>query len=626
MILLLPFLAAFCAGLALTPLVRRWARAHSLVAVPRADRWHVKATALFGGVAIFGAVACGVVAIMLTAPETVLAEWKITAGIVSGATWMFITGLLDDKVQLRPATKLVMQVIGAGMVVSLGVVYPVTAWAPLNIVLTMFWFLALTNAINLLDNMDGVATGVTCVAAMFLCTVFALDGAWLLAGIAAALAGATLGFLPFNFSPASIFMGDSGSLLLGALLASLGATYPAAASGSVISVLFVPVFVVVIPLMDTVLVTLTRTIAGRPVSVGGRDHTTHRLVAMGLSVRSTALLLYAFAIGGGLLALLVRSQDTRMSLLTGSLFLIGLGILAAYLGRMHKYEPVPHATPRRRTLLVSNLLYKKRLLEVSMDVLLFAAAYTGAYLLRFDGSVPAAQLVLLEKTLAVAVVSKSAAFALSGVYRVDWNQITLRDLHRLTRAVALGSVIGLGIIFFADRDASIARAVLAIDAILALVLVLGARASFRSLDVVRQSLVRGGSRAVIYGAGRAGELVARELLSNAANLGIEPIGYVDDDVERHGRLLYGLPVVGGAGRLSEMISRREVDVVVVAIRHADAARLTALSRLCTAAGLRLLRFELSFLPVYPEHAFAPAADPVIDAPRAPEKRAIGGVA
>src|SRR5687767_4079448 len=212
---------------------------------------------------------------------------------------MFLTGLVDDRFHLRPSSKLVMQALAAAIVVTAGVVYPLTPWTSVNSLATVFWFIALTNALNLLDNMDGVAAGVAALAALFLAITFGIQGGGgELVALSAALAGAALGFLPYNFHPASIFMGDSGSLFLGALIASVGAAYPSSASVSIVPVLFVPVFIAVIPILDTLLVTVTRTLAGRPISSGGRDHTAHRLVALGLRERQVAMMLYAFAIAG----------------------------------------------------------------------------------------------------------------------------------------------------------------------------------------------------------------------------------------------------------------------------------------------------------------------------------------
>jgi len=191
-------------------------------------------------------------------------------GVALSAALMFLVGLLDDVVRLRAQLKFVLQLLAGVTLLSFGGLLDVSPWYVANVVLTLFWFVALTNAFNLLDNMDGVAAGVGAIAAFFLGVTFARQQAWLHAALAWSLAGATLGFLRYNFHPARIFMGDAGSLFLGAALAGLAATSPTVVSGSLVSILFVPLTLVAIPILDTALVAITRTLAGRSIAEGGR--------------------------------------------------------------------------------------------------------------------------------------------------------------------------------------------------------------------------------------------------------------------------------------------------------------------------------------------------------------------
>lgn len=593
--LLIPFLAALIASLAITPLVRFGARRIGWIAPPSADRWHRKPTALFGGVAIYAALGVGLWAafalwtgdIASPIPEFGSKGW----GIVVSASIMFVLGLIDDRLRLRPTTKLIVQGVAGATLVSFGVVYALTPWPSVNVVVTFFWFLALTNALNLLDNMDAVAAGVAGLAAIFLALTFAQDGAWMLAIVCAALAGATAGFLPYNFHPASIFMGDSGSLFMGALLAGLGAAYPGVGSGSIASVLFVPVFIVIIPIVDTVLVTVTRTVAGRPVSLGGRDHTSHRLVAMGLSERKAAMVLFAFAAIGGALATALRMVATGYGLWIGLIFLIGLAVFAAYLTRLHTYSGEERRRSHRVTKLVSNLLYKRRALEIMMDIALFAAAYYGAYLLLFDGSVPAPHGAVLERTLALAVATKMAVFGLAGVYRGIWQHLSISDVHRLVLGAVLGMVVTALVLAVASREAPVATSVILLDGMLVLLFTIGARASFRSLELLRHELTATGGRALVYGAGQGGVIAVRELLSNP-EWGLQPVGFLDDDGAKHGFLVHGLPVLGGAEQLPGAVERRKADTLVIATRKIDKARLDRVIAKCQSLGLRITEFEV----------------------------------
>lgn len=595
MTLLIPFLLAFLAAFVITPVVRAAARRAGWIAPPAKDRWHQKPTALAGGISIYaalligvwGALAVAAADISMPLPELDGKSW----GIVLSASMMFVLGLVDDRVRLRPTTKLIVQSVAGALLVSFGVVYTLTPWPSVNVVVTFFWFLGLTNALNLLDNMDAVASGVAGLAAMFLAVTFAQDGAWTLAAVCAALAGATAGFLPYNFHPASIFMGDSGSLFLGALLAGLGAAYPGVGSGSIVSVLFIPVFIVIIPIVDTVLVTVTRTVAGRPVSLGGRDHTSHRLVAMGLSERKAALVLFSFAATGGALAMALRLAAPGYSLWIGLIFLVALSIFAAYLTRLHTYSPEEARKSHRVTKLVSNLLYKRRALEIMMDIALFTAAYYGAYLLLFDGAVPDPHGVVLERTLALAVATKLAIFGALGVYRGVWQHVSISDVHRLVLGAALGTAATAVVLTAANTGPALRGSIVLLDGMMVLVLTIGARASFRSLEMLRHAMTATGGRALVYGAGQGGVIAVRELLSNP-EWGLQPVGFLDDDSSKHGFLIHGLPVLGGTDQLTAALERRRADTLVIATKKIDKFRLDRVVAKCHALGIRVTELEL----------------------------------
>src|SRR5882757_5930892 len=252
--------AALVASLAMTPLVRAFARRIGAVAKPKADRWHTKPTAMMGGVAI-------------------------VIAVIGPALALFLVGLTDDFFHIKPYQKLIGQLLGASAVVWFGLVLPWTPYSTVNMLITLFWLVGITNAVNMLDNMDGLAAGVSAIAAAFLALNFIANQQWLEAVMLATFAGALLGFLLYNHHPASIFMGDCGSMFVGFFLASsaLLSGTGGGRSRSVVAVLAVPVLVLLVPIFDTAFVTLMRKKAGRSASQGGRDHTSHRLVALGLS-------------------------------------------------------------------------------------------------------------------------------------------------------------------------------------------------------------------------------------------------------------------------------------------------------------------------------------------------------
>src|SRR5207244_4462769 len=254
---------AIGAALVSTPLCRRLATRVGAISHPSPARWCKRSTALLGGVALVVATAVGIV----TANWLIGDVWvdRLRApifgpavGVVRAAGLMFLAGLVDDLVQLRPQAKFLLQLVAGVVLLSSGAVLPVTDSYVVNVVATLFWFLALTNAFNLLDGLDGVAAGVGAIASFFLGLTFAQRGAWWHASVAWSLTGAALGFLRYNFHPASLFMGDAGSLFLGSVLAGLVASSPSVASASLVSWLLGLHRIVAVHLLDATLVRLNR--------------------------------------------------------------------------------------------------------------------------------------------------------------------------------------------------------------------------------------------------------------------------------------------------------------------------------------------------------------------------------
>jgi UDP-GlcNAc:undecaprenyl-phosphate GlcNAc-1-phosphate transferase len=328
---------ALLASLTLTPVVRALARRTSKVSRPRADRWARQPTALLGGIAIFAAVA-------VAAPFVLYA---VSGGwlLVGTSTLLFAVGLVDDLRTLKPYQKLLGQLAGCVLMAAFGKTLAWTPWQPLNMAVTLFWLVGITNALNLLDNMDGLATGVAAIAATFLSILFFTNGQPAEGFLLAAFGAALLGFLVYNFNPASIFMGDCGSLFIGFFLAS-AALLPVEESDParrLTTAFAVPVLLLAIPIFDTTLVTVVRKLNGRAISQGGRDHSSHRLVALGFSERRAVIILYELAILSGLLALWMRDGRPDISMCLMAMFAAFLTLLGIRLARINVYGETPAA-------------------------------------------------------------------------------------------------------------------------------------------------------------------------------------------------------------------------------------------------------------------------------------------
>jgi len=370
---------AFLCNLALIPLVRWWSFRVGRVAQPRADRWHRKPTPTLGGVGIFTAFVLTLIAGEALLPGAQWQEWPF----LSGAALLFFVGIYDEFRPMSPAAKLVAQIIAGTLVVSLG--YTSTFFTPRianllvaqvpNILFTFLWLIGITNAINFLDNMDGLAGGISLITVGVLSYFFARAGNTSLLWVSLALVGSLLGFLVYNFPPAKIFMGDSGSLFLGFILATLAIAQQKQQASNVLAVLGVPTLVFLLPILDTSLVTFTRLLRGQSPAQGGRDHTSHRLIAFGLSERQTLAVLYGVAIISGVMAAALESLSYYLSLALAPLLIVVLSLLTAYLGGLKVVTVSPSNHSRQAIARVMlNLTYRRRVLEVMLDFLLISLA------------------------------------------------------------------------------------------------------------------------------------------------------------------------------------------------------------------------------------------------------------
>jgi UDP-GlcNAc:undecaprenyl-phosphate GlcNAc-1-phosphate transferase len=290
----LGYVAAFLAALALsllcTPVALRVAVRAGILDRPGSHKGHELPVPYLGGIAIMAAFCAAVGVAVLAAPLGAEgAGWLpaiLPLGLAVGAV-----GLVDDLRGLGPVVRLAAQAAAALVLWTLGVSASVTTVVGIDLALTVLWIVGVTNAYNLLDNMDGLSAGIGAIAALWFFLLSALAGQDAAAVAALALAGSALGFLRCNRHPARIYMGDAGSLFIGFVLAVLGLELDGTASG--LASFAVPVLVLGVAIFDTSLVTVTRLVSGRSPFRGGRDHTSHRLVSLGLGVPRAVGLLYA---------------------------------------------------------------------------------------------------------------------------------------------------------------------------------------------------------------------------------------------------------------------------------------------------------------------------------------------
>ena len=280
-------------ALVLTPLVIRGAHRIGWLAYPRADRWHTRVVALMGGVGIVGTM------LLVSLAGGALHASPVGIPLLVGMVVLAVLGGVDDRGGVNPLPKLVIELAAAAGIVSAGVRFAPSLPEFLSIPLTVMWIIGVTNAMNLLDNMDGLAAGTGVVIGGTIGALSVVTGDTVTSLLALSLTGACLGYLPFNYRRARVFMGDTGSLPLGFVVATLALMAGQRAADATASAMWgtvLPLLLCALPLVDTTLVTISRVRAGRAISQGGRDHASHRLVYTGLSDTVAVLTLHASAL------------------------------------------------------------------------------------------------------------------------------------------------------------------------------------------------------------------------------------------------------------------------------------------------------------------------------------------
>ena len=329
----IPILAVgFATSLGLTPVSRQVAMRLNVVDHPKKRNITQLPTPMMGGLAIYLSFA---LALLLFVRSQFLVE---IGAILSGAALLAFIGLLDDRYTLGIRIRLVAMTLAACGLIAADVHIALFKTPLLDYLLTVFWIMAITNALNFLDNMDGLAAGLTAIAAGAFLVIGIAEQLPLVNCLAAALLGSALGFLAFNFNPASSFMGDMGALPLGFALATLGIILKFGAQPISVSWM-IPVLILALPIFDINLVVLTRLLERRSPFEAGKDHTSHRLMSLGLSQRQTLLTLYSGCVFFGLVGLTMSAMPTHDAWLTGFLSIGLLGILFLVMGWLrHKYQ------------------------------------------------------------------------------------------------------------------------------------------------------------------------------------------------------------------------------------------------------------------------------------------------
>ena len=601
--LVLPALVAALLAFGLTPLAMRLAALLGAVDHPGPRKVHVTDIPRLGGLAVVASVALVTAVLWVTrVPKILHLTQDLAVGMTIGLLPVLIISIIDDLRPLPALPKALAQFAGAGLAVASGIrlnpeihLFQFTVmlgW--IAIPLSLLWIVGVTNAFNLVDGLDGLSAGLALISAMSLAGVSILVGRYDIALIALILGGALVGFLPYNMHPARTFLGDSGAAAIGFCLACL-----ALRGGSTLTTglaILSPLVVLGLPVAET-LVSMTRRALRRLLHLRGGgvfeadgEHFHHRLLKLGINHRRAVLLLHGVglvlaAIGVG--SMFLSNRQAAVLLLT----IIAAGFVGlARLG----YEEF--AVIRRGDML---RLYEVPVLRSGLflafaDIVISVASLYIAWVLKYDDWGLSVDRYKLQRLLALLPIATLATFYLLGLYRRSWRIATIADVTRTVAAVALSTTLLLGFsrLWWADPLPITFYVTYFLVAAAGLA---GMRGSYRIFSEWSHRAQRetAGEPILIYGAGFAGSLAVREILENK-DLSMRPIGFLDDDHEKMGRLVAGYPVFGSVDRLEALLGVQAVRGVVVASDKIPQENIDRLAGICERSGVFLKMFRVGF--------------------------------
>ena len=582
-------LTGFVVTLVLTPVMRRLGPVIGMVDRPRERHLHAQPTPTGGGIAVFFGFHAACFALFML-------PWASFAGSLDIVWWwnlllpsglLLILGVVDDFVDLGPWSKLVGQVAVALLAYCfdmrvafiLGVDLPLV----IDIVLTVFWFVAIINAFNLIDGMDGLATGLAVIAAVGLTGSFMIRHAPADALVLLGFIGACLAFLRYNFYPASVFLGDSGSMFLGFILAAVA--LKSGAKGTAVTTIVVPLLAVGVPVFDAFLAVWRRSvrrILGRKetadraegtagVFAGDADHVHHRLLRSGLSHRATATWLYVFSVGlvaVGLFSMLHHGHAIAIYVMA---FVATTYIVVRHLAHIELWDS-------GRAIVTGLRLPSNRMLPVILYPLVDAAclalalAVALAFLDRCDSWISYKRAWV--DALAVWVGVPFLCLFAARIYSRVWSRARISEFFQLGTVLLAAMILAAGLTSMVDilslHDLLL---VFVVHTGIAVTLIAGIRSVPRAVQDAlawhhrdpkssgqparRVLLVGTGRRAILY-------LVEQSYSASGAADAATVVGLVDEDRNLHGRYVYGYRVQGDIAGMADMVRKLNVEQIVVA--------------------------------------------------------------
>ncbi len=576
----LPILALVLSALAM-PLAKWVASRYGIVSVPYTDARHQQPIPLMGGAAI-------IAAILITLALGHILPWWLMAGTAG----LFLVGLVDDVIVFSPLRKFFLQIIVVVFVVAIGPSFRLSSWTLINALLAGFFLISTVNAFNLIDGLDGLASGVGIIAALAIAGISLLHRDSVGARQALVIAGALAGFLIYNLHPASIFMGDSGALPLGLLLGTMALHAGNLAGNSRLPRYVVPILIMLVPLLDTAIVSVSRMATGTPISRRGLDHSHHRLLSLGLTDQRAVAMAWGLAILAAGFAVVLTWLPHAYLLATLPVITLGFGVVGLFLIDLTfdiNSPGVAYDNLRGPARFILTFSYRRRVAEAALDLALIPAAYFGAFLIRLDFKITDPLMQAFIQTLPWVFLATYPAFLIAGVYRGIWRYASVSDVIRFATGSVLAGIF-LTLISLA-KTLELSGSIAVLFVILLLNLLVASRLSFRAFRWGVALLALPDERVLIVGAGELAEAAARYLTTNRRRR-FKLVGFVDDDSFTVGKLVHGQRVLGTTADLDQIYIKKQFNQVLVATETIPGDRMERLWQCANRLQLTVQRFSI----------------------------------
>lgn len=566
------FLSAFALSYGGTALLLRLGTGGRFIDVPNDRSSHEAPKPRFGGIAIVAAFMLVIAVVLFRTSDLSLLPF------ILGAVVIFAAGVFDDWRTVPILWRFGAQGIAVAIVVASGHVVhhidlPIAGAIDLGalaVPFTVLFILASINFYNFIDGIDGLAAGSGLIAAAFLALIAFMLGHSVLALACLAVAGATAGFLQFNFPPSRLFMGDSGSTFLGFFFA-----YVAVSANRMTPPIpfFVPVLILSSLYLDAGLTLVRRALRGEKIFRAHKIHYYQRLLSLGLNHKQVTVIEYTLTVLLGISAVIYFKAGGFFPVF---LMMCWAVIFTASILKVRSLERGDRMFWERRSLLV-----------IGGDLVMIALAYFGAYFLRMNFRFTEAEGAAVLRAFPVVFVVRSACFFWYGLYRGMWKYTSTPDVLRIVKAVTTGSAIILALVVLLYRFVAFPRSLFVIEYVLLILMLGGSRFASRLFhEFGKDALGSSPRRIAVVGAGDYGEHVGREI-RNTRGKTASVVCYVDDDKAKMGLVLRGVPVVGPLDELGDICRRFDVDELVLGISNLSDERTRAVVEQARAAGVPL---------------------------------------